>query len=193
MTLTLFRTGDLSYATAVTYNIYDNQAVQLDRADDREVVFFHGETEKEIVIVLSANYESNMQQAVIVTLSSSRMLDADNVPVRIGLPNLFTIDVTNREYEGPYFPNLPVVANEGETVTSEMEPEGLYYDQPILCITVSVKSLNNIIRRGTMLCITCSLAPASMWMMTISISWVVLHKTSVRISQSTLGRFLKTA
>ena len=138
--LTLIRTGDLSYSTSVRYQTSRcNPLSPPDPDSSHEVVFQPEEIDKQIEIELTADHHSNSDMTLIIRLCHSRVLGADNVPVRIGPFNQAVIDVTNRPYSGPYFPQLPVVVSEGETVTVGLGDIGrtLYYDQPLLCITVS--------------------------------------------------------
>ena len=138
--LNLYRTGDLSYTTSVRYQMSRcNPSSPVDEAASYEVVFQREETDKKIEIELTANHRSNSDDSLIIRLCHSRVLDADHVPVRIGSFNQTVIDVTNRPYSGPYFPDLPVVVSEGATVTVGLGDIGrtLYYDQPLLCVTVS--------------------------------------------------------
>ena len=102
---------------------------------DHELVFYASEEEKQIEIELMADRHNNSDKSMIIMLCSSRVLNESNVPVRIGSFNQTKINVTNREDAGPFFPQLPTVASEGA------DAGNFYYDQPLLCITVSCKLL----------------------------------------------------
>ena len=136
VTLTLVRSGDLSYSTAVMYGISSYPPSQMFSSVNREAVFSPNEDRTNITIDLRANYESNDNQQITVTLihGSERVLDAQNVPARIGDAAVAVIVITNRAYQGPFFPGLPTLENEEEPRDSQV----LYYDQPLLCVTVSL-------------------------------------------------------
>lgn len=131
-TLTLTRHGDLSYTTAVRYVIRNGSAsVQPPTDPSQEVVFHSQETSKELQIVLRANPEKS--EVVFIDLVEGRMVDNVSVPVRVGSPNRSAITIHNHDYRGPFFPDLPVVANDGDSVIHT----SLFYDLPLHCITVS--------------------------------------------------------
>lgn len=134
--LTLVRTGDQSYATSVMYKVRecDSQAT----LTEGEVVFYRNEIEKQIEIELRANHERNEEPHLKVQLFNSRVLGDVNVPVKIGTHNhTVEIEIQNTEYVGPFFPDIPIVANEGGAMTAERDTNTLYYDHPLLCIIVS--------------------------------------------------------
>lgn len=133
-TLTLIRRGDLSYTTTVRYVIEgDPASFQLPSDPSQEVVFHRWESSKELQIVLKANYEKNEVDVLVVRLVETQMLDNVSVPVRIGQLNRIVITIQNRDYRGPFFPDLPVVANDGDSIMHT----SLFYDLPLHCITVS--------------------------------------------------------
>ena len=134
-TLTLIRQGDLSYATAVRYVIKGDPASFQSPSDPSQEVVFHPlESSKELQIVLQANHEKNEPFDVLfVKLVESRVLDNVSVPVRVGQSNQSVITIHNRDYRGPFFPDLPVVANDGNSIVLM----SLFYDLPLHCITVS--------------------------------------------------------
>lgn len=139
VTLTLVRSGDLSYATSVMYGISTYSSTQTFSDVNREVVFSHNEVQTNITIDLKANYDSDDDQQVTVSLihGSERVLDTDNVPAKIG-ENATTVIViiNNRGSRGPFFPSLPSLENEG--AVDIRGAQARYYDQPLLCITVSL-------------------------------------------------------
>ena len=138
-TLNLTRKGDLSYTTAVRYEIMaDRASFQPPRDPGQEVVFHPQETVKEIKIELRANHQSDENENVYVNLVEGRVLDNVSVPAAVGQLKLSVIRVRNQEYRGPFFPDLPAVANNGEPI-SAIAVGKLYYDLPLLCITVSLK------------------------------------------------------
>lgn len=133
--LTLVRTGDQSYTTSVMYKVCE-QNDSLATLSEGEVVFYRNEKEKQIEIVLRANHERNEEPTLKVELFESQVLGDVNVPVKIGISYHAEIEIQNTEYVGPFFPDVPIVANEGE---AEQDTNTLYYDHPLLCITVSLK------------------------------------------------------
>ena len=133
VTLPLSRHGDLSYTTSIKYEIHGDPSQSLSVT---EVVFNPGETEKEIAITLKADHQSNDNLSLIVTLFDGRVSDSVGVPVNIG-SNPAVIVVQNRVYRGPFFPNLPTITNEGEITSVLGDTQTLYYDLPLVCITVS--------------------------------------------------------
>ena len=137
VTMTLVRTGDLSYTTSVMYEVreQDSQAT----ISEGVVVFNRNETQKEIEIVLRANHGRDEEPSLIVQLFNGRLLGDATVPVRVGTHYRAEIVIINREYGGPFFPDLPIVENVGEAMIAGGESHTLYYDQPLLCITVSPK------------------------------------------------------
>lgn len=143
--MTLTRQGDLDYTTAVRYVIQGDPASFQSPSDpSQEVVFHRGESSKELHIVLQANHEKNEEvDALIVKLVESRMLDNVSVPVRVGQLNRTVITIHNHDYRGPFFPDLPVVVNQGNPIVFT----SLFYDLPLHCITVSdVIILMNVIK-----------------------------------------------
>ena len=144
VTLTLVRSGDLSYATSVMYGISTYSSTQTFSDVNREVVFSHNEVQTNIIIDLKANYDSDDDQQVTVSLihGSERVLDTDNVPAKIG-ENATTVIViiNNRGSRGPFFPSLPSLENEG--AVDIRGAQARYYDQPLLCITVSLHGYYN--------------------------------------------------
>lgn len=134
--LTLVRTGDQTYTTSVMYKVSECDSPAT--LTEGEVVFYRNEIEKQIEIELRANHERNEEPHLKVQLFNSRVLGDVNVPVKIA-PHSHTvnIEIQNTEYVGPFFPDMPIVANEGEVMTVERDTNTLYYDHPLLCITVS--------------------------------------------------------
>ena len=137
-TLTLVRHGDLSYTTAVRY-VVDGDPASFQSPSDpsQEVVFHPQESTKELEIVLRANYEKNTvpHESLIIRLVEGwvRLLGNISVPARLGVFNETVITIYNRDYSGPFFPDLPVVANVGDSLVHTP----LFYDLPLHCITVS--------------------------------------------------------
>ena len=142
ISLTLTRTGDLSYTTAIRYVITRDPA-SFQVPSNQEVVFHPQESSKELQLVLRANHEEN--EMPIVELVEGRMLDNASVPVRIGQNNRIQINISNQDYRGPIFPDLPVVANDRDSISGidTGDVRMLYYDLPLHCITVS-DTLNRI-------------------------------------------------
>lgn len=139
-TLILLRHGDLSYTTAVRYVIMENLVPLQPPSDSlQEVVFHPQESVKELELVLRANHERIANDILFVDLVEARMLDNVSVPVRVGQPNRSVITVYNQNYQGPFFPNLPVVANDRDSISGIDigVTRMLYYDLPLHCITVS--------------------------------------------------------
>ena len=134
--LTLVRTGDQSYATSVMYKVHECDSRTT--LTEGEVVFHRNEIEKQIEIELRANHERNEELPLKVQLFNSRVLGDVDVPVKIRTRyDTVDIEIQNTEYVGPFFPDMPIVANEGEGMTAERDTNTLYYDHPLLCITVS--------------------------------------------------------
>lgn len=138
-TLTLMRHGNLSYTTAVRYVIEGDPASFQSPSDpSQEVVFHPQESTKELEIVLRANYEKNTvaHDSLIIRLVEGWVLGNVSVPVRLGEYSTTVITIDNRDYSGPFFPDLPVVANVGDSLMHT----SLFYDLPLHCITVSDNS-----------------------------------------------------
>ena len=137
-TLTLVRRGDLSYTTVVRYVIYGDPASFQSPSDPlQEIVFHPHESTKELEIVLQANYDKNTvsHESLIIQLVEGwvRWLGNISVPARLGVFNQTVITIIHRDYSGPFFPDLPMVANVGDSLVHTP----LFYDLPLHCITVS--------------------------------------------------------
>jgi hypothetical protein len=160
VTLTLIRHGNLSYTTAVRYVIVGDPASFKSPSDSsQEVVFHPKESLKELQIVIQANYERNdIDERVNVTLAEGWAVGNISVPVRIGRLKNTSISIHNRGYRGPFFPDLPLVANVGDSLMHA----SLFYDLPLHCITVSdvMSKDSNIIFSDFFVC---SHARASIW------------------------------
>ncbi len=145
VTLMLVRHGNLSYTTAVRYVIVgDPASFKSPSGPSQEVVFHPKESSKKLQIVLQANYERNdIGETVNISLAEGWAVGNISVPVRIGQLKSASISIHNRGYRGPFFPDLPVVANVGDSLMHT----SLFYDLPLHCITVSdiMSEDNNII------------------------------------------------
>lgn len=191
VTLTLDRHGDLSYTTAVRYTIEGESAsFQSPRDPSQEVVFHRQESSKELQIVLRANHDEDRDR-LTVKLVEGRVLDNNaSVPVRIGQLEKALIFIEDGDYDGPIFPDLPVVANDGDLIMHE----SLFYDLPLHCITVS--DVINVRQYNYYFFCTCSHAPACIWPRgrdSTAVGRVVLHRISLRKVLCSRGRFLRTA
>lgn len=134
--LTLVRTGDHSIPSKVMYTTVDGSA----RAGQDYiythgvVVFDRGQEIAKLVVPILANHRVTMDTNFTVQLSQPP--ESTDDPTNIGTNSTVTVVIDNRELLGVYFPALPRLCNvdEGRVTCT---PGALYFDLPLLCITVS--------------------------------------------------------
>ncbi len=136
LTLALSRVGDASLPSLVAYATRDESAIAgRDYAPSSgSVVFETGQVLAELVFRILAN--PDLQDDSSFTVHLSQVSPHTN----IGANSTVIVAIANRDLLGPYFPALPqlcsVEEEEGGGVRT-CSPEALYFDLPLLCITVS--------------------------------------------------------
>lgn len=146
LTLTLLRTGDLSLRSRVWYGTVDGSAMAgRDYSPVSGVITFaEGQGNAELAIPILANHELSEDTNFTVQLAlPGPAEDSVHDPTSIGTNHTVTVVIENRELLGSYFPALPrlcSVEEVGGVRTCAMEV--LYFDLPLMCITVSVSSFS---------------------------------------------------
>lgn len=140
VTLSLLRTGDLSLVSRVWYTTLDGSAVAgRDYTFMSGVVTFpEGQMFAELAIPILANHELDMDANFTVQLSLPVHEGLVYDPTNIGVNNTVTVVIENKELLGAYFPALPQLCSvEDVGGVRACTMEGLYFDLPLKCISVS--------------------------------------------------------
>lgn len=150
LTLDLVRSGDTSLPSTVTYAAVNESAKAGEDFDLAPGIITFSEDQKtaELVIVILANHKRRYNTSFSVELSSvtsdpatmtSDPTTMTSDPTTIGTNSSVTVLIQDVGLSGPYFPALPRLCNMAEGGGVEAcEPQPLYFDLPITCITVSV-------------------------------------------------------
>lgn len=138
VTLTVVRTGDLSVSSRVWYTAVDGSArAGQDYALTHGVIVFErGQAIAELAVPILANHLVTMDTNFTIQLSL--LSESTNDPTSIGTNSTVTVVIDNRELLGVYFPSLPQLCNVEEGGRVTCTPGVLYFDLPLLCITVSI-------------------------------------------------------
>lgn len=146
VTLTLLRTGDRSNSSSIEYFTVNGSAIagrDYVSADGGGVIVFgRGQATVDIDIHILANHQLSKDTHFIVQLSLL-LSGATNDPTIIGTNSTVTVVIENRELLGVYFPALPWLCNVEEGGVTTCTPGALYFDLPLLCVTVSEPMLRN--------------------------------------------------
>ena len=140
ITLTLLRTGDLSNSSSVEYTTVDGSARAgrdyVSAHGGGVVTFGRGQNSTELDIHILANHQLDVDTTFSVQLSLP-LSSSTNDPTIIGGKSNVTVVIDNRELLGVYFPALPRLCNVIEDGGLICTPGAMYFDLPLLCVTVS--------------------------------------------------------
>ena len=135
--LTLQRRGSTTLNSSISYYTVDGTAeANVDYTHQEGQVYFpEDDTEKYINIQIHANHRYHSNSWFYVQLYIE---DDDNLAVRLGPKNKTKIIIQNTLLNGVYFPAEPQIQSfiEDSNLVAAVN-NTLYYDQPLICVTVS--------------------------------------------------------
>lgn len=139
--LEVVREGDSSRVSNISYHTADLSAQS---GQDYEHVtgvleFESGSTRKEVNVSILPNPQQTLNTTFEVRLSLPANHSSSD-PTTLGDNSVITVTIRNLPYEGVYFPALPQVDNM-EDGRRAGHAAGVYYDMPLMCITVWVHVL----------------------------------------------------
>lgn len=143
VTLTLQRGGSTSLNSSISYYTVDGTAeANVDYThQEGEVYFLEDVTENYISIQIHANHRYHSNSWFYIQLYIE---DDNDLDIRLGSKNKTKVIIQNTLLNGVYFPAEPQIQSFIEDSNLLVAVNNtLYYDQPLICVTVSKTATTN--------------------------------------------------